>query len=156
MRADKKLNGYLTVEAAFLVPAAVFLLMFVAHLAFLMSGRTYLAQDAYILAFRASLLQEEDDAAAFVSSVLSRQVSHKYAGNDAPNAETGTEGKQVVVKLKTRTHRRAFDLADYTPWEQESAAAAYRVDVTKRIRRIDRIADIACMALKELQSNEGR
>ena len=144
----KGVGGYLTLEAAFLVPMAIFLFVFVIHFSFMMSGRTYLAQDAYSLAFRASMTREEEDAAGFANSVLSAQTRHRYFGNTLPEAETGTDGKHVIVKLRMKTTRRAFDLAPDTEWEHEHAARAIRIDITKRIRTIDRIADLAKLALQ--------
>ena len=154
MRA-KELNGYLTLEAAFLVPMAVFLFVFVIHFSVMMSGRTYLSQDAYALAFRASMTGEEEDAAGFVASVLQTQTNHKYFGNTAPRAETGTDGKYVTVKLHMKTNRQAFDLAPGDEWKNESTARAIRVDITKRIRKIDRISDLAKMAVSESGAKQG-
>ena len=145
---SKTVNGYLTLEAAFLVPLAVFLFVFVIHLSFMMSGRAYLAQDAYVLAFRASMLQEKDDAAGLVAGMAANQVRHKYFGNTQPQTETGTQGKYVVVKVRTKTARSAFDLAPGTDWEMVTGARAIRIDITKRIRKMDRIADMAQLALK--------
>ena len=45
-------NGYFTLEAAFLVPAAFFLFAFVIHVAFLMYGRCLMVPDAYLPAMR--------------------------------------------------------------------------------------------------------
>lgn len=151
----KEWNGYLTLEAAFLVPLAIFLFVFVIHFAFMMSGRTYLAQDAYTLAFRASMTKEEEDAAGFVASVLPEQVSHRYFGNTKPDVETVTDGKHVLVKLRMQTNRRAYDLAPGTVWTNESAARAIRIDITKRIRKIDRIADLAKAALQTGGARQG-
>lgn len=141
------MNGYLTLEAAFLVPLAVFLFVFVIHLAFMMSGGTYLVQDAYTLAFRASMTSEDADAAGVVASAAPAQTDHKYFGNTKPEAETSTDGKHVLVKLKMKTNRTAFDLAGTPDWKTSFSARAIRVDITKRIRKIDRIADLAKKAL---------
>ena len=156
MRSET-VNGYLTLEAAFLVPLAVFLFVFVIHVSFMMSGGTYLSQDAYILAFRASMTNEEEDAASAVSALAPAQTNHKYFGNTKPEAETVTDGNHVLVKLRIRTNRRAFDLAGNAQWETAFSARAIRVDITKRIRKIDRIADLAKMALQDnvVKSNDG-
>ena len=153
---QKQLNGYFTLEASFLVPVAFFLFAFVIHLSFLMSGRAYLTEDAYALAFRASMLGEDEDAEAFIASVFAEQTKHKYFGNGTPALSTRVQGHDVIVELKTGTNRRAFDLANASPWESVSGARAIRIDVTKRIRRIDRIADIAASLLqKSREANAG-
>lgn len=151
----KEVNGYLTLEAAFLVPLAVFLFVFVIHFSFMLSGGAYLEQDAYVLTFRASMTKEEEDAAAFVSGIAAAQTNHKYFGNTKPQVETTTDGKHVVVKLRMKTNRRAFDLAGTADWETVFSGRAIRVDITKRIRKIDRIADLAKMALQQSGATGG-
>lgn len=134
---------------------AIFLFVFVIHFSFMMSGRTYLTQDAYTLAFRASMTGEEEDVSGIVSNALQTQTAHRYFGNTKPEAETGTDGKHVLVTLRIKTNRRAFDLARGTYWENESSARAIRVDITKRIRKIDRLADLAKMALQKNGARTG-
>ena len=135
---------------------AVFLFVFVIHLSFMMSGRTYLVQDAYALAFRASMLPEKEDAAGFVAGAAGTQTGHKYFGQTKPETEVSADGKYIVVRLKNKTNRKAFDLAPQADWETKGGARAIRVDITKRIRRIDRLADMAAMALQKAGATDGQ
>ena len=153
MRTDNKtgengLNGYFTLEAAFLVPAAFFLIVFVIHVAFLMYGRCLMVPDAYLPVMRAGYLGEDEDVISFVMSQTSFQTGGKYFGNRVPVYTASKDGKYIVAETKSETNRRAFDLANAGTWETKAGARAIHIDVPKRIRRIDRIADIAALALR--------
>ena len=153
MRTDNRtgengLNGYFTLEAAFLVPAAFFLIAFIIHAAFLMYGRCLMVPDAYLPAMRAGYLSEDEDAVAFVMSQISFQTGGKYFGSRVPVYSASKDGKHIVVETKSETNRKAFDLANADAWRMKAGARAIHIDVPKRIRRIDRIADIAMLALR--------
>ncbi len=49
------LKGYLTVEASFILPTALFLYIFLVFTAFFLYSRCILAQDCYLLSFRGSI-----------------------------------------------------------------------------------------------------
>ncbi len=51
---NKKWNGYLTVEASFLMPMVLFLYMLVILCGFYLYNRCVISQDNYLLAFRGS------------------------------------------------------------------------------------------------------
>lgn len=142
------MNGYFTLEAAFLVPAAFFLIAFVIHVAFLMYGRCLMVPDAYLPVMRAGYLGEDEDVISFVMSQTSFQTGGKYFGNRVPVYTVSKDGKYIVAETKSETNRRAFDLANAGTWEITAGARAVHIDVPKRIRRIDRVADIALLALR--------
>lgn len=143
MRIRKKdMGGYFTLEAAFLVPLTFFLLACIIHMVFLEYGRCLLVQDAYVTAFRASLLKEGEDRAAFARENAAWQFSGRYFGNKTPEVTATVSGADVTVGLKTEARRSGFDLTSAEAWTSGVSMRARFYDMPGHIRRVARIADL--------------
>ena len=149
MRYRKKsAEGFFTLEAAILVPLTFFLLACIIHMVFLEYGRCLLVQDAYVVAFRASLLEEGEDRAAFATENGAWQFSGRYFGNGTPELSVHASGRDVTVGLQTQTRRSGFDLTSSEVWNSAVSMRARFYDMPTRMRKIARIADIVRTGLR--------
>lgn len=58
---NKNWNGYMTVEASFLMPMVLFLYLLIILCGFFLYNRCIISQDNYLLAFRGSRFTEASD-----------------------------------------------------------------------------------------------
>lgn len=138
----RKANGYFTIEACVLVAVAFFLFALIIHLTFYMHARTILIQDTYLLAFRASLEEEDKDASQLIGNMASMQFGSRYFGNDVPVVEASDHQKKITADAYTVTHRSAYDLALPEIWQVRAVAETIRYDMPAHIRRVARVADL--------------
>lgn len=100
MLKHKKLSGYFTVEAAFLMPVFICVIALLCYLAFYMCNRAMLPQDAYILGLRGSLMQEAGNGE--VSAYLSQQgkgMISKYYAVSKVGRMIQVNGREISVEL---------------------------------------------------------
>ena len=76
---NKKVNGYLTVEASFVMPIVLFLYLLVILLAFFLYNRCVISQDLYILALRGSRFT---DHGSFYGEVIYGDMAEKGTDTD--------------------------------------------------------------------------
>lgn len=76
---NKKVNGYLTVEASFVVPFVLFLYLLVILLAFFLYNRCVISQDLYLLALRGSRFT---DQSPFYGEVIYGEMEEKEVDTD--------------------------------------------------------------------------
>ncbi len=146
----RKLGAYFTVEASFLVPMAVFIMAFLIYCAFLLYGRCIMAQDAYTLAQRASRQNGLNDPTGYVQEQANELFGSRYFGNSLPLVEAWKSGNYIHVRLKCDTEHRVMGISDIVPGKGWSSAFETKAEVTdppSRIRRMQRISDIAAGAL---------
>ena len=157
MRFRKRMTeGYFTLEAAILVPLTFFLLACIIHMVFLEYGRCLLVQDAYVVALRASLLEEDRDRAAFAAENGAWQVKGRYFGNVTPSVSAEERGNDVTVRLSTSAVRSGFDLTDTSSWTSETSMRARYYHMPKHMRRVARIADLARAGLNRAAGESDR
>ena len=149
-------EAFFTLEAAVLVPLTFFLLACIIHLVFLEYSRCLLIQDAYVVAFRASLLEEGEDRAAFATENAAWQFSGRYFGNRTPEVSAGASGRDVTVELKTETRRSGFDLTGSEAWTSGVSMGARFYDMPSHIRKIARIADLVRAGVRKVTSESGQ
>ena len=143
-----KADAYMTVEAALVIPAAIFGMVLIIYMSFLVYGRCLLSQDVYILGFRAGLLYEKQDYKApseYIKDHSGEKTKGKYFGSSDPEISSVQRGKEITVKGKIKTKHRA--LGGYFGgipkiWESEAAAKVKLHNNAKTVRRIKRARDI--------------
>ena len=140
----RKLPGYMTVEASFIVPMAICVCVLIIYFSNYVYGRCVLAQDSYILAFRASMDKEAppENVVAQKSAAVSGK---KYYGNSKPVFECSTSGKEIEVTGKTETKHSAMGRYFLKPkgsWKLQSRQYAKKRDYSGHIRTIKRIRDL--------------
>lgn len=141
----RKFSGYMTVEASFIVPMTVCVFVLIIYFANYMYARCMLAQDSYILAFRASTA-ENTNMSETVREKSQVVAGNKYFGSAKPDFSGNTRGKEIVVTGKTTTHHGAmgrYFLKPQKGWEIEMSSIARKREYTDHIRTVKRIKDIA-------------
>ncbi len=138
----------MTVEAALVIPAAIFGIVLIIYMSFLVYGRCILSQDVYILGFRSALLYEKQGYGSpteYIADHASEKTAGKYFGSSAPEIGSGQSGKEITVTGKIRTnHRALYGYFSKIPqiWESEAAARVKIRNNAKTVRRIKRTMDI--------------
>ncbi len=142
------IDAYMTVEAALVIPSAVFGIVLIIYMAFLVYGRCLLSQDVYILGFRAALLYEQQGygtPAEYVTDHATEKTEGKYFGSSEPEIEAWQSGKEITVDGKiTTNHRALYGYFTRIPdlWESEALANLKLHNNSKTLRRIKRTKDI--------------
>ncbi|MBQ3790594.1 MAG: hypothetical protein II800_06655 [Lachnospiraceae bacterium] len=142
-------------EISLVIPIVLFVMVLIIHFAFYLYGRCILSQDVYLLAFRASVADEEDigmDRASYLQGIAGAQFGRKYFGNRIPTLQVEASDSEIRVRGETEASHRAMSGSSLMPrgsWTHGAGARAEVVDPAARIRRIDRIGDIAKGALKD-------
>ncbi len=145
----RKFDAYMSVEAAFLVPAATFIIALIIYLSFFMYGKCILSQDVYLLGFRASVFYEKrgySGAGAYVSDHISSQTSGRYFAAKGPQISASDHGDTVKVegKLSSKTGpARGFYKFLPQAIEGISGSSAKIRNTPKSLRRVCRIKDLA-------------
>ncbi|WP_155828029.1 TadE family protein [Butyrivibrio sp. VCB2006] len=140
----RKLPGYMTVEASFIVPMIICVFVLIIYFSNYVYARCILAQDSYILAFRASM-DKEANPATVVDSKKNAVAGKKYYGNRSPTFDCSTSGKEIEVTGGTETKHSAmgrFFLKPKGSWKLKSRQYAKKRDYSGHIRTVKRIRDI--------------
>ncbi len=133
-----------TIEASLIVPMIVFVIVFIIHLGFMLYGKVMLAQDSYLLAFRATvkLVQEQiTDASGYISEHASEQFGDHYFGNRHPGIQASQQGNQVRAEAVAETKHGVmggFFLMPEGSWEIRGKGMAEALDPPRTIRKWER------------------
>ncbi len=148
----RKVSGYMTVEASFVVPLVICVFAFLIYLANFMYARCIVNQDCYILAFRAS---REAEPAKYVEEKSSR-FGKKYFGSERPVFKVIEDKKTVTVKAVTRTSHKAAGILFpglKREWKIKASQSAKKRDTPGHIRTIKRAIDLS-LDKNEIKENE--
>ncbi len=138
----------MTLEAALIVPMVICVFSLLIYFSYYLYGRCILSQDAYILAFRASVektAQWKDDPAGYVAHKAALVTGSKYFGSSSPVFAAEVSGKKIRVKGQAMAHHSAMGRYFLKPsgsWEYEAAGAAKRRDYAGHIRTATRLRDL--------------
>lgn len=141
----RKFSGYMTVEASFIIPMTICIFVLIIYFTNYMYARCVLAQDSYILAFRATT-SDNEDMAAVVQEKSQKVARNKYFGNASPSFTGKAQGKDIEVTATTSTFHGAmgrYFLKPQKGWGIETTARARKRKYTDHIRTVKRIKDIA-------------
>ncbi len=147
-RKKEEPGAYFTVEMSLVFPIVLFVMVLLIHFTFYLYGRCILSQDTYLIAFRASILRGEaaEDRTGYIEGIAGTQFGNKYFGHRIPSLEIEAGDKEVVLHAETEASHRAMSASDLMPvgsWVHGAGARAEIIDPAARIRRIDRIGDVA-------------
>ncbi len=145
----------MTVEAALVIPAAIFGIVLIIYMAFMVYGRCILSQDVYLLGFRASLLYEKQgysSPAGYVTDHADEKTGSRYFGSTKPQISASVSGKDIRVEGSITTRHGA--LRGYFSripdiWKSEAAAGVKIITPAKTLRKLKRAGDIASGAVKK-------
>lgn len=140
MRSERK--GYMTLEASFLVPAAVFLTALLMLLSFYLYTVSFLNQAAYIAALRASLILEGDR-----KNVAGRELERLLQEAVIPVRELETEISvtplAVTVELEAQLSLPSLHLLPLKEraWQIEAKGKAQIRDAAGFIRGMRKLEE---------------
>ncbi len=145
----------MSVEGAFIVPAATFIMAVIIYMAFFAYGECLISQDVYILGFRSMLFgktQGYSSAGDYVSSKAPEQIGRRYFG--AENVEISAKEEKGKIRVEgsfTTGHRIISGYFENIPAASRSGAVAVvrKRDTYRKIRRAKRVKDISKMAIKK-------
>lgn len=97
----REMEGYFTVEASLLVPAAVMMIVFVLELCFFLYQSCFYHQAAYIAAFRGTLADGSNEEKYRCASIALEEVCEKdLIGGEERSQEIRAGALQVKVRLR--------------------------------------------------------
>jgi|GEM_PF-3081521 len=153
-----KLNAYFTVELAMIFPIVLLVIVTIIHLAFMMYGRTIMAQDSYILGLRGAILSK-DDPAAYTNSSLDAYIGNYYLGNEKPkSSQINVDSKDKVIKvvLSSKTYHGGTKFENINPFinwiYNQGFEVSYERPVEK-IRLFKRVYDIGKIGVSKIKEN---
>lgn len=144
----RRFKGYMTLEASLIIPMVLCVFALLIYFSYYLYGRCILSQDAYVLAFRASVensSQWKDDPAGYVAQKAARQAGSKYFGSSFPSFDTSIQGKEIRVKGRSRARHAAMGRYFLKPkgsWDYEAEGKAKRRNYSGHIRMATRLKDL--------------
>lgn len=134
----KGIAGYMTLEAAFIIPWVIFLFVFLIYAGFYFYDKCVLFQDAYALCFRGSIQKDEDSVVDYINAHMEEQFGSKYFGTGKVSGNAEKHGQNIKVYgacTVTIPFRHFFTMADKSGWEIQTEAKAKGINPTKIIRK---------------------
>ena len=144
----RRFKGYMTVEAAFIVPVVIFSIAAIIYFSLYLYTGCILAQDCYILAFRATCndeLRYEDDMGGYVMDKCDKVAGGKYFGSERPAFRAVVRGKEIEVWGSTVVRHKAirkFVGGLESEWQIENSKTAKKREYAKHLRTVKRIKDL--------------
>lgn len=138
----KKVKGYMTVEAGFIIPWVIFLFVFLIYVSFYLYDKCVLFQDAYTVCFRGSIQKEEDGALTYINAHMREQFGSKYFGTGGVQGNVRKEGQEVVVSGACSVKvpfGHFLTMAGKDGWQIQTEAKARIMNPTKMIRRCRKV-----------------
>lgn len=134
----KRVNGYMTLEASFIISWTVFLFALLIYLSFYSYDKCVLFQDAYAVCFRGSIQKEEGQVAPYIDAHIQKQFGKKYFGVGRVTGTVDRYGNTASVtgecQVKTPI-RQVFTMYDKAGWKIQTRAKAQIINPTKMIRK---------------------
>ncbi len=126
---NKKWKGYMTVEASFIVPIVLILLVLIVRSSFLLYDRCVISQDSYLLVFRGScftlgnrnygeviygdMVQKEPDISYVTSRMYERQRFYPFFGEgrlavyfEGKRLKLENSGFNNLLRIKKQAERK--------------------------------------------------
>lgn len=144
----RKLNGYFTIEAAFIMPIVICVLALLCYLGFFMCNRCLLLQDTYIMGLRGSRadgLSNEKTAEYILEQ--GREILPKYYAVSAIDKSVEVEMREISITLWCEM-RVPFA---YLVWEDDKMSGVWKMREEKTFDRTDPVDFIrACRKVEKL------
>ena len=144
----KKLGGYFTVEAAFLIPVVVCVLALLCYSGMFLCNRCMLLQDAYLLGVKGSTADGMNNTET-VSYILkeSEEMLSKYYGISQINKKVEAGLLAVSVELQCEMK---VPFAFYS-WEKEKMGGTWNLQESRKLDRTKPVDFIrACRKAEKL------
>ncbi len=136
----------MTLEATLLMPMVLCVMALIIYFSFYLYGRCVISQDAYILAFRASLAWDDDTSPGlYVEEHSGTVAGKKYFGSSFPGFDTEVSGKEITVEGGSEAKHSAmgrYFLKPQEGWGFAGGGQAKKRRYAEHIRRLTRLKDI--------------
>lgn len=139
-------GGYLTVEAALVMPMVLCLYVILIFTAYYLSDRCMSAQDSYLLVFRQSCDKTGQDVTEGIRSMEQTQYGEKYIAQRSRETTPSQSGKYVVLDGSAAEGTTLFEsywLMPAGPWQYSIHARARRSDPAALVRLLRRLTYLA-------------
>lgn len=134
----ERYNGYMTLEAAFIVPWVVFMLVWLIYLGYFEYDRCLLFQDDYTLATQtATRICTNDEQQNWLNGHMNTQLGHKYMGGSHVEISGKVESSRIKVESRTRVAHPLSFHAGFIPtgnWNISDVVNADNYSFTQRLR----------------------
>lgn len=141
----KNMGGYMTLEAAFIIPWTVFLFVFLIYTSFYLYDKCVLFQDAYTVCFRASVQKEEKGMSEYLSSHMEAQFGRKYFGTGTIEKSAQQSDKEVRVygtcSVKV-PFLHSLTMAQSGGWQMQTEAKAQIINPAEVIRKCRMVENV--------------
>lgn len=134
----KRANGYMTLEASFIITWTVFLFALLIYLSFYSYDKCILFQDAYTVCFRGSIQKDEGQVVSYIDAHMQKQFGKKYFGVGKVSGTVDRDGNTTSVTGECQVKvpvRQFFTMYDQAGWKIRTRARAQIINPTKLIRR---------------------
>ncbi|MCH5256907.1 MAG: pilus assembly protein [Lachnospiraceae bacterium] len=132
------LNGYMSIEASFIMPWVIFLFVFIIYTSFYLYDKCVLFQDAYALSLRGSIQKEDGKVLQYINEHMAEQFGNKYFGVGKVEGKAEQSGQEVRV-IGTCSVKIPFDnfltFSNESGWQIQTEAKAQVINPTKVIRK---------------------
>lgn len=99
---QKGIKGYMSIEAALIVPWVIFMMILIIYLGFYMYDKAVLFQDTYAMTFRASIQPvSEYEKRGYVLEKISDQYGKKYFAISGFQTNVDVTQKKITVQTNT-------------------------------------------------------
>ena len=138
MFMKKKVRGYMTVEASFVITWRIFLFVFLIYLSFYSYDKCVLFQDAYAVCFRGSIQKQEDRVVSYINAHMQEQFGRKYFGTGEVHGSVDRMGDMTDVTGECHVKvpiRAIFTMHSKPGWKIRTRARAQIINPTHIIRK---------------------
>ena len=138
MFVRKRVGGYMTVEASFIITWTVFVFVFLIYLSFYSYDKCVLFQDAYAVCFRGSIQKQEDNIVPYISAHIKEQFGRKYFATGEVHGSVDRKGNVIDVTGECRVKvpiRAAYTMYNKSGWQIRTKARAQIINPTHIIRK---------------------
>lgn len=145
MFIKKRVKGYMTVEASFIITWTVFVFMFLIYLSFYSYDKCVLFQDAYAVCFRGSIQKQEDNVVPYINAHMKEQFGKKYFATGEVRGSVDRNGNVTDVTGECQVKvpiRAAFTMSNRSGWLIRTRARAQILNPTHIIRKSRWIGNI--------------
>ena len=142
----KNIGGYMTLEAAFIIPWTIFMFVFLIYASFYLYDKCVLFQDAYTVCFRASVQKEENGVSDYLSSHMEERFGRKYfgVGKVEKNAQQSDKEVRVYGACSVKVPFSFFlTMPNAGGWQIQTEAKAQIINPTKVIRKCRMVENVA-------------
>lgn len=138
MLMRKKIGGYMTVEASFIITWTIFIFVFLIYLSFYSYDKCVLFQDSYAVCFRGSIQKQEDNIVPYISTHMQEQYGRKYFAASEVHGSVNRSGNIADVTGECQVKvpiRSVFTMYDKSGWQIRTRARAQIINPTHIIRK---------------------